>query len=145
MNDNSTSDGIPVLNRISGTQRVASPSMPHSAVVRTEADHTVGQNLTVAALGVVYGDIGTSPLYTMKQCFTHSASVTEPRVFGVLSLIVWALTLVVTIKYVIVLMRADNRGEGGILALTVLALRAPADGSSGRGYWVWPCSLAMAC
>ena len=87
---------LPVLNPDSGTPRLASPSMPHSAAVYTEANHTVGQNLTIAALGVVYGDIGTSPLYTIKQCFTHSASVTEPRVFGVLSLIVWALTLVVT-------------------------------------------------
>ena len=84
----------------------------------------VGRRLTIAALGVVYGDIGTSPLYSLKQCFQASGSVTEPRVFGVLSLIVWALTIVVTAKYVIVLMRADNHGEGGIFALTVLALRA---------------------
>jgi KUP system potassium uptake protein len=84
----------------------------------------IGRGLTVAALGVVYGDIGTSPLYSMKQCFQTAGSVTELRVFGVLSLIVWALTIVVTIKYVIVLMRADNHGEGGIFALTALALRA---------------------
>ena len=81
------------------------------------------QSLTIAALGVVYGDIGTSPLYTLKQCF-EGGVVSAPRVFGVLSLIVWSLTLVVTVKYVIVLMRADNRGEGGILALMVLALRS---------------------
>ena len=112
---------------------MAASSLPPSAVVRTQVDRSVGQSLTIAALGVVYGDIGTSPLYTIKQCFTDSASVTEPRVFGVLSLIVWALTLVVTIKYVIVLMRADNRGEGGILALTVLALRAA---SARRGRWI---------
>src|SRR5271163_3964512 len=98
--------------------------MPNTAVIQTDAYRTVGQSLTVAALGVVYGDIGTSPLYTVKQCFPDIAGVTEPRVFGVLSLIAWALTLVVTLKYVIVLMRADNRGEGGILALMVLALRA---------------------
>ena len=93
----------------------------------------VGRRLTVAALGVVYGDIGTSPLYSMKQCFQTAGSVTEPRVFGVLSLIVWALTIVVTIKYVIVLMRADNHGEGGIFALTVLALRATA---GRRNRWI---------
>src|SRR2546421_3986631 len=87
---------------------------------------TTRQNLTIAALGVVYGDIGTSPLYAIKQCFTDATAVTAPRIFGVLSLIVWALTIVVTVKYVIVLMRADNRGEGGIFALTVLALRATA-------------------
>src|SRR3954451_12511146 len=84
----------------------------------------VSQSLTIAALGVVYGDIGTSPLYAIKQCFNGAESVTAPRVYGVLSLIVWALTIVVTVKYVIVLMRADNRGEGGIFALTILTLRA---------------------
>ena len=81
------------------------------------------QGLIVGALGVVYGDIGTSPLYTVKQCFDGGV-VSAPRVYGVLSLIAWSLFLVVTVKYVIVLMRADNRGEGGILALMVLALRA---------------------
>src|SRR2546423_1079698 len=78
-------------------------------------------NLTIAALGVVFGDIGTSPLYAIKQCFHDGSAVTEPRVFGVLSLIIWALTIVVTGKYVILLMRADNRGEGGIFALTIQA------------------------
>src|SRR5271169_1230544 len=96
--------------------------MPDTAVVDTEPHAKIGQNLAIAALGVVYGDIGTSPLYTVKQCF-ENASVNELRVFGVLSLIAWALTLVVTVKYVLVLLRADNRGEGGILALMVLALR----------------------
>jgi KUP system potassium uptake protein len=91
-------------------------------------------HLILAALGVVYGDIGTSPLYALKQCFTGGAEmVTEPRVFGVLSLITWALMVVVTLKYVLVVMRADNRGEGGILALTALALRA-ASGRSCR--WI---------
>jgi len=93
-----------------------------AAPVRAETS-AVSQNLAIAALGVVYGDIGTSPLYTVRQCFEGSV-VSEPRIYGVLSLIAWSLTLVVTIKYVIVLMRADNRGEGGILALMVLALRA---------------------
>jgi KUP system potassium uptake protein len=93
------------------------------------------QSVAVAALGVVYGDIGTSPLYTIKQCFNGVESVTMPRVFGVLSLIVWSLTLVVTIKYVIVLMRADNRGEGGILALMVLALRATIRGPNRWVLW----------
>jgi len=101
---------------------------PPTAAAQTAPEHgsTTRQNLTIAALGVVYGDIGTSPLYAIKQCFHDGTAVTAPRVFGVLSLIVWALTIVVTIKYVIVLMRADNRGEGGIFALTVLALRATA-------------------
>src|SRR5205085_6270167 len=77
----------------------------------------------VAALGVVYGDIGTSPLYALKQCFAGGGAVTEARVYGVLSMITWALLVIVTLKYVLVVMRADNRGEGGILALTALALR----------------------
>ncbi|MBV8889800.1 MAG: potassium transporter Kup [Alphaproteobacteria bacterium] len=98
--------------------------MPQTATQTIVPQITIGRSLTVAALGVVYGDIGTSPLYTVRQCFDNAAGVTVPRVYGVLSLITWALTIVVTIKYILVLMRADNRGEGGILALTVLALRA---------------------
>ncbi|MGO8867689.1 MAG: potassium transporter Kup [Alphaproteobacteria bacterium] len=81
------------------------------------------QGLILGALGVVYGDIGTSPLYTVKQCFDAGTAVSRESVLGVLSLIAWALIIVVALKYVIVIMRADNRGEGGILALTALALR----------------------
>src|SRR5260221_9661378 len=83
------------------------------------------QGLILGALGVVYGDIGTSPLYTVKQCF-HSigGTITPEMVYGVLSLITWALVIVVAVKYVIVIMRADNRGQGGVLALTALALRS---------------------
>jgi KUP system potassium uptake protein len=105
---------------------LSEPAAPttNAAAPRADAAASVKRNLIVAALGVVYGDIGTSPLYTVKQCFDGPASVTEGRVYGVLSLIAWALTLVVTVKYVLVLMRADNRGEGGIMALMVLALRA---------------------
>jgi len=117
--------------------------MPNTAVAEGEAHRTIGQSLTVAALGVVYGDIGTSPLYTVKQCFANGAGVSEPRVFGVLSMIAWALTLVVTLKYVIVLMRADNRGEGGILALTVLALRAAGARRSRWMLWAGLFGLAL--
>ncbi len=81
------------------------------------------QGLILGALGVVYGDIGTSPLYTVKQCFDAGTAVSRESVLGVLSLIAWALIIVVALKYVVVIMRADNRGEGGILALTALALR----------------------
>src|SRR5690349_14580933 len=116
--------------------------MPPTAVVERGAHTAIGQSLTVAALGVVYGDIGTSPLYTVKQCFANHA-VTEPRVFGVLSMIAWALTVVVTLKYVIVLRRADNRGEGGILALTVLALRAAAARPSRWMLWAGLFGLAL--
>jgi len=78
--------------------------------------------LTLTALGVVYGDIGTSPLYAMRECFfgTHSVPPTHDNVLGVLSLIIYALVMVISIKYVVIVMRADNQGEGGILALTAL-------------------------
>jgi KUP system potassium uptake protein len=90
-----------------------------------EGDHKAQQGLIIGALGVVYGDIGTSPLYTMRQCFDSlGGTISAGTVYGVLSLIAWALLIVVTLKYVIVIMRADNRGEGGILALTALALRS---------------------
>ena len=80
--------------------------------------------LALAALGVVYGDIGTSPLYTMKEVFAgnHPIPLTPDNVLGILSLIVWALIVIVSIKYVVFVMRADNRGEGGIMALIALAL-----------------------
>jgi KUP system potassium uptake protein len=86
--------------------------------------------LSLAALGVVYGDIGTSPLYAVKECFTkpHGVDVNPANVYGIVSLFFWALTLVVVIKYLTVIMRADNHGEGGILAL--LALIKPRAGST---------------
>ncbi len=78
--------------------------------------------LTLSALGVVYGDIGTSPLYSLRECFsgTHPIPVTTENVLGVLSLIFWSLIITVTIKYLLFVMRADNGGEGGILALVAL-------------------------
>jgi KUP system potassium uptake protein len=78
--------------------------------------------LALAALGVVYGDIGTSPLYAIRECFhgPHAVAVSRGNVLGVLSLVIWSLVLVVSVKYVVVILRADNRGEGGILALTTL-------------------------
>jgi KUP system potassium uptake protein len=90
---------------------------PHSDVERRRL-----LPLTLTALGVVYGDIGTSPLYALKECFlgTHSVPPTHENVLGVLSLIIYALLLVISIKYVVMVMRADNQGEGGILALTAL-------------------------
>ncbi|HZL93513.1 MAG TPA: KUP/HAK/KT family potassium transporter, partial [Vicinamibacterales bacterium] len=76
----------------------------------------------MTALGVVYGDIGTSPLYAMRECFfgSHPVPPTYENVLGVLSLIIYALVLVISIKYVAIVMRADNQDEGGILALTAL-------------------------
>ncbi|HEY6508466.1 MAG TPA: KUP/HAK/KT family potassium transporter, partial [Vicinamibacterales bacterium] len=78
--------------------------------------------LTLTTLGVVYGDIGTSPLYALRECFfgSHSVPPTQENVLGVLSLIIYALVLVISVKYVVIVMRADNQGEGGVLALTAL-------------------------
>ena len=89
--------------------------------------------LAFGALGVVYGDIGTSPLYAFKECFfgPHSFPVTTGNVLGILSLIFWSLNFVVTFKYLSMVMRADNRGEGGILAL--LALVRPTGPLTGSG------------
>ena len=80
--------------------------------------------LMLAALGVVFGDIGTSPLYALKECFegTHGVAVTEGNVLGVLALIFWSLIILVSVKYLGAVMRADNHGEGGILALLALAV-----------------------
>ncbi|MGB4346846.1 MAG: potassium transporter Kup [Burkholderiaceae bacterium] len=82
--------------------------------------------LILAAIGVVFGDIGTSPLYALKECFSpeHGIPFSLVAVFGIISLIFWALVLVVTVKYVIFVLRADNNGEGGVLSLMALALRS---------------------
>ena len=81
--------------------------------------------MLLAVLGVVYGDIGTSPLYAVKASLQHfpANSVTSLEIMGILSLIFWSLVLIVTVKYVLLILRADNRGEGGILALMALAQR----------------------
>ena len=78
--------------------------------------------VTLTAIGVVYGDIGTSPLYTIRECFygTHGVAVTQENVLGVLSMVLYALVIVISVKYIAIVMRADNQGEGGILALTAL-------------------------
>jgi KUP system potassium uptake protein len=92
--------------------------------------------LTLAATGIVYGDIGTSPLYTMKEVFgSHGIPASAANVLGILSLVFWALMLIVSLKYVVFIMRADNRGEGGIMALTALANRAVA-GSARKMWWL---------
>src|SRR5215216_6009120 len=90
--------------------------------------HTMRQataTLVVGAIGVVFGDIGTSPLYALKTAFgpDHGIPLTPDNVLGILSLIVWSMAWVIAFKYLFVMMRADNNGEGGILALLALALR----------------------
>jgi KUP system potassium uptake protein len=99
-----------------------------------EAHSTAGfKALLIGSIGVVYGDIGTSPLYALRQAVVAasgpSAVVTPQAVLGVVSLILWALIIVVTLKYVLILLRADNNGEGGTLALMALAQRAVSNGA----------------
>ncbi|HTX71456.1 MAG TPA: potassium transporter Kup [Rectinemataceae bacterium] len=81
--------------------------------------------LTIGAIGIVFGDIGTSPLYALRECFAPERGLTVDRasVLGIVSLLLWALTLIVCVKYLVVVLRADNRGEGGILALVSLVGR----------------------
>ncbi|HEX6315472.1 MAG TPA: potassium transporter Kup [Gemmatimonadaceae bacterium] len=99
--------------------------------------HPTGKRLLIlsfTALGVVYGDIGTSPLYAIKECFKplYGLAVSSANVYGVLSLIIWALLLVVTVKYVGFILRADNRGEGGVFALLALVLQKAQKGKLSR-------------
>jgi KUP system potassium uptake protein len=93
--------------------------------VKSSGDGTF--RLGLGALGVVYGDIGTSPLYAMRECFhgPHAVPVSPENVYGIVSLIFWAMTLIVSVKYLLFVMRADNRGEGGELALMSLAISGP--------------------
>jgi KUP system potassium uptake protein len=93
--------------------------------------------LMVGAIGVVYGDIGTSPLYTLREAFhgPHALPLTAANVLGVLSVIFWSLVIVVTLKYVTLVLRADNRGEGGVLALTALVSRG-LEGQPKRRWWL---------
>ncbi len=96
----------------------------------SEAKHKALLPLTLGALGIVYGDIGTSPLYALRECFHHDHALilNELNVLGILSLIIWSLIFVVSIKYLIFVLSADNRGEGGVLAL--MALIVPHDKSN---------------
>lgn len=108
-------DAVPTAvaeNTDTKSQSDEGPSHPRATVAA----------LSLAALGVVYGDIGTSPLYALKECVygPHAVAVTEANVLGLLSLIVWSVVLVVSVKYLTFIMRADNQGEGGILALLAL-------------------------
>ena len=105
--------------------------------------------LSIAALGIVFGDIGTSPLYAMRVCFAgpRGVAVTDQNIYGTLSMIFWSLILVISVKYLIIILRADNDGEGGILALMALVLPK----KKNRKYylfWLWvylalPCFMEM--
>ena len=91
--------------------------------------------LAVGALGVVFGDIGTSPLYALRECLSgpHGVGATHDNVLGVLSLIIWSLIALISVKYISLVMRADNEGEGGMLALLALAFPGPVVTSKIKG------------
>jgi KUP system potassium uptake protein len=104
-----------------------------------EAQHQQTMSaLTLGALGVVFGDIGTSPLYALRECFSYPGSLgtTPENVLGVLSLILWALILVISVQYMVFILRADNRGEGGILALMTLVVRRNRDKQLQRSVFI---------
>jgi KUP system potassium uptake protein len=125
------------------------PSTPAAPPPPPPADHDAGHAprpeprgrylaaLALGAVGVVYGDIGTSPLYALKECFSgpHGVAPTRANVFGVLSLVFWAMTVSVAIKYLVFVLRADNNGEGGVLSLTSLATPIRPTGRSER-WWL---------
>ena len=115
------------------------PSLPVSPATlsnRTLSKHAGLRALTIGAIGIVYGDIGTSPLYTMKEIFSpdHGLVLDQANLFGVVSLILWGLTTIVSLKYITLIMRADNHGEGGIMALLALALSSITPKSA----WFYP-------
>jgi len=111
--DASSADDVPNVGGSTELDVTASPAKQNWRLA----------GLSLTALGVVYGDIGTSPLYALRECFhgTHGLPVSPDNVFGVLSLVFWSLIVVISIKYLLVILQADNRGEGGILALMALA------------------------
>src|SRR5438045_6675284 len=109
------------------TQVVRDTAVPVGTSGETRHAPTTFWALTLGSVGVVYGDIGTSPLYAFREAVvaaSASGQITREVVLGVNSMILWALIVVVTIKYVLILLRADNNGEGGTLSLTALAFRA---------------------
>ena len=103
----------------------SSPELSAEATESTVPHRHSLPALMLGSIGVVYGDIGTSPLYAMKESFIgpHPLAVDRLHIFGVISLIFWSLMLIVTLKYVLVAMRADNKGEGGSFALLALISR----------------------
>jgi KUP system potassium uptake protein len=111
----------PICARLSRAARLGAPAVKQKSPSALAA-------LTLAALGVVYGDIGTSPLYALKEIFHGGHVATTPaNILGVLSLIFWTLTVIISLKYVLLILRADNNGEGGLIAMLALATHAVRD------------------
>ena len=112
------------------------PSAPLSDADGSGGSHPDGPlaAMSLGALGVVYGDIGTSPLYALRECFLghYEIAIDEANVLGVLSLMLWSLVCVISVKYLTFVMRADNHGEGGVLALLSLTRAGAADRAAPR-------------
>jgi KUP system potassium uptake protein len=125
-------------DRSTGFHRVQTPHREHAPLKPTGKRLAI---LSLGALGVVYGDIGTSPLYSMQAAFNtkeggHGFPVSEAAVYGVLSMIVWSLIIVVAVKYIYFILRADNRGEGGVLSLLALMLQTERREEDKRRRWL---------
>jgi len=123
------------------TEPAAQPQVAATHQPSQESGHHIHGSLSalaLGALGVVYGDIGTSPLYALRECFLgpHAVHIDHTNILGVLSLIVWSLIMVICVKYLTFVMRADNQGEGGTLALLSLSKAGVADRTSPRGQYV---------
>lgn len=118
------------MNNGKETQESNTTTAPHG--VKSERKQTA--ILSLAALGVVFGDIATSPLYSIRECFTgeHGVSASSTNMFGIVSLIFWALTIIVTTKYLIFILRADSQGEGGVLVLTSLVAKMASKNDKNR-------------
>lgn len=125
-------ESVPASRDASSRADFAGQKHPHSAKAAPRGRYLLG--LSLAAIGVVYGDIGTSPLYAVRECFygPHGVGVSIANVLGVLSLIFWTVVIVVTLKYHVYVLRMDNRGEGGIMALMSLVHGKVA----GRARWL---------
>ena len=117
------------MNHSIATAEAVAPSGPTGAPISASF-----WALAIGSIGVVYGDIGTSPLYALRECFhgPHAIASTPANILGVLSLIFWSLTIVISVKYLVFVLRADNHGEGGILSLTALATPIRPSGRSER-------------
>jgi KUP system potassium uptake protein len=119
--------------------------------MNTSPDQKRINALTLAAIGVVFGDIGTSPLYALKEAFAanHGIPFSVEGVFGIISMLFWSMIIVVSLKYVLFVMRADNNGEGGILSLMALALRCEKQAEAGqytsRTKWIFLAGIFGAC